>query len=356
MGKAKKAFWYSVGTFLAMAFLVELGSTLIIFYKHKRELWFDFSTAGMPSTQILLYQICLTYGVCDWKAKSKITYMPSPSFGVDDSVGYHLNPGRYEVTYEMKNSHNQADVFKYVMTINDDRTRYVGEHAQGASKKIYIFGDSCIFGDGVNDEQTFSYLLQGKYKNYEVKNLAASGYGTVQAYLQFRRIKDAIQPEDLVILGYAEWHKRRNVAAPSRLREFGEPSSVISESAKHPKASIRDDGTLRIDLVPLYCKFNRDYCDQRDPSRAEMDDVTKKLLSDMAKEVRAQIAVLHISGSKSDPVLTALPPNVKVISATNADFDYKIDDTIMEFDDHPGPFWHYAMYSRIASWMSENYH
>jgi len=232
----------------------------------------------------------------------------------------------------------------------------VGEHAKGASKTIYIFGDSFVFGEGVNDEQTFSYLLQSEFKNYEVKNLAVGGYGTVQAYLQFRKLKDTILPEDLIILGYADWHKERNVAAPSRLRRYGEPSSDLGEGAKHPKASIRGDGTLRIDLIPIYCKFNREYCSQRDPPKEEMDDVTKKLLADMAKEVQGLIAVLHFAGPKSDPALAAPPPNVKVIPATNADFDYKINDTIMEFDHHPGPFWHYAMYSRVASWISENYH
>jgi hypothetical protein len=355
-GKAKRIFWYSIGIFLAIALLVEVGSTLILFYKHKDEMWFYFNTAGMSSTQILLYQICLTRGACEVKTKSKITYTPGHLFGVDDSVGYHLKPGRYEVMYEKNHSQNQTDVFKHIVRINGDGTRYVGEHAESASKQIYILGDSFVFGEGVNDEQTFSYLLQGKFKNYKVKNLAVSGYGTVQAYLQFRRIKHAILPEDLVILGYADWHKERNVAAPSRLRQYGEPSSDLGEGAKHPKASIRDDGTLRIDLIPIYCKFNRDYCAQRDPSKEEMDEVTKKLLGDMAKEVQGLIAVLHFAGPKSDPDLTALPPNVKVIPATNADFDYKIDDTIMEFDHHPGPFWHYAIYSQIASWISANYH
>ena len=356
MDKANRTFWYSFGIVFAMAFLVELGSTLIIFYKHKHEMWFYFNTAGMSSTQILLNQICLIGGACDGKTKSKITYTPSHLFGVDGYVGYHLEPGSYEVMYEKKNARNQADVFKHVLTINDDRTRYAGEHARVASRKLYIFGDSFVFGEGVNDEQTFSYLLQSKFKNYEVKNLAVSGYGTVQAYLQFRQIKDVIQPEDLIILGYADWYKLRNVAAPTRLRQYGDPSSDLGEGAKYPKASIRDDGTLRIDLIPIYCRFNRDYCAQGDPSKEEMDDVTKKLLGDMAKEVQGIIAVLHFAGPKSDPVLTALPPNVKVIPATNADFDYKIDDTIMEFDHHPGPFWHYAMYSQIASWISENYH
>ena len=67
----------------------------------------------------------------------------------------------------------------------------------------------------------------------------------------------------------------------------------------------------------------------------------------IAAKTSAKVYVLHFFGPKDDPVLRQLPGNVELTAATPQDFTYVMRDDIMGFDDHGGPYWHYAMYSRV---------
>jgi hypothetical protein len=332
-------------------------SALFLFYSSKNEMPSEFNTVGMPATYIILYRGCLAYGLCTWSAKSKISYSPGPLYSPDDNLGYALNPGAYEMKYEKPNDQGGADVFKSFVTVNQDKTRYVGKHISPPKRKVLIFGDSFVFGEGVSDEQTFTYLLQSTFPESEFILYAAGGYSLAQAYINFEKIKQTIAPGDVLILGYADIHKKRHVAAPSRLWEFGDPGTILPPDPwKHPRFSLSSDNKLSLDFVILHCKFNSDYCAQQDPSEDYMNQVTSKLIEEIAIQSKGQVSILHFLGSKEDPVLHSLPANVELISATSSDFDYKIRDDVMGFDTHPGPFWHYAIYRKLASWIRSQPH
>ncbi|PIP13906.1 MAG: hypothetical protein COX48_02975 [bacterium (Candidatus Stahlbacteria) CG23_combo_of_CG06-09_8_20_14_all_34_7] len=57
------------------------------------------------------------------------------------------------------------------------------------NKKIFIFGDSFVWGVGVDNDKTISAFLE-RMTNYEVKNYGMIGYGTDQEYLLLRSIND----------------------------------------------------------------------------------------------------------------------------------------------------------------------
>src|SRR5262249_14401032 len=157
---------------------------------------------------------------------------------------------------------------------------------------------------------------------------------------------------DLIILGYADWYKVRHVAAPSRLREYGGPRPMIHDAAiKHPRAGLDAEGHIVVDSVPLFCQFNQAYCDEPDPPAEYMDRVTAALINAIADGTNARVVLLHFAGRTDDPVLKAVSSRVKVLSALEEDFDYKIRDDVMHFDAHPGPYWHYAMYTKVAAFL-----
>ena len=131
------------------------------------------------------------------------------------------------------------------VTVNDDRSRWTGAIFDPATPTIYIFADSYVWGVGVNDEQTFAYHLQMARPDYNVKLVAVSGYGLVHNYLRFLQIKQSIRPNDIVIIGYADYYDVRNVAAPSRLRATeAYLDSLFPDGKVPPRSERRGDWPL----------------------------------------------------------------------------------------------------------------
>lgn len=77
-------------------------------------------------------------------------------------------------------------------------------------KRVMIFGDSFTAGDGVENSQRYSDLLQSKIENIEVFNFGLSHSGTDQQYLIFKEIAKKMNP-DLVIISPLLENIRRNM-------------------------------------------------------------------------------------------------------------------------------------------------
>jgi hypothetical protein len=138
---------------------------------------------------------------------------------------------------------------------------------------VYIFGGSIVFGAGVNDEQTFAFLLQQARKDICVKLFAVGGYGITHTFIQFQKLRNQIRPNDIVILGYDDSFDVRTVVAPSRLREVRDwfkRQGSPEERVMLPKAVLDDRGAIRITHVLQHCSENDGYCNQADPSKDEM--------------------------------------------------------------------------------------
>ena len=84
----------------------------------------------------------------------RMTRLPAGFFAEDAEQGYRANPGRYIFRYSGMRR-GTVEHLDTVVTINEDGTRFTGNAAAQATRRIYLLGDSYVFGDGVNDEQTF---------------------------------------------------------------------------------------------------------------------------------------------------------------------------------------------------------
>src|SRR5262249_42360979 len=197
---------------------------------------------------------------------------------------------------------------------------------------VYIFGDSHVHGLGVNDEQTFAFLLQQARKDMCVKLFAVDGYGMTQSFIQFYKLLGQIKPNDIVILGYADFFDVRNVAAPSRLREIRDwhkTHGLAEERVMLPRANLDGHGAIRITYVQQRCDENDGYCDRADPPKDEMSRITAALINEIAGTSSAPVYLLHYDGSKQNPIFEFLSDSVRRISALPEDFDYSIRDDIM---------------------------
>src|SRR5262249_50798654 len=155
------------------------------------------------------FKVGLKVGLFDQSLASPFEYRkitePNPKFEPDPELGYKHLPGRYRVIFSRR-ARNSSEWERLFVneTIKHDGTRWTGECEQSSSANVYIFGDSFAYGSGVNDEQTFAFLLQQARKGLCVKLFAVGGYGMTQSFIQFHKLLDQIKPNDIVILGYAD--------------------------------------------------------------------------------------------------------------------------------------------------------
>lgn len=332
-------------------FLIEVFSIILVYFRFRDQ---NSALVGYSNSATIMiiemaYDKYKRAGEPKTKILDRLVSDPSPFFVANERQGYGTKPG----TYAFKSiTENGTKTFKLKVTINEKGQRFVGNPSSSIKKKIHVFGDSWVFGWGVNDEHTFSYLLQSAFPTYKFSLYAAAGYSLSNAYIDFLQIKDQLNSNDLIILGYASYFKVRQVAAPSRLREYGEPSEFLQNpKVTHLRAGLDSSKNLVFEYVPLFCKFSGEYCNKSDPSQAYMDEVTAKLINSISQQTSAKVVLFYFYGPKEDPVFRMLNENIIVIPATKNDFDYETWDAVNGFGGHPGSVWHHAMFQKLSEYL-----
>ena len=127
------------------------------------------------------------------------------------TLGYSHIPGRFTVTLPSGYSFNVAHLpntlrITHPIDSNEEPKR---------KEEIWIFGCSFTHGWSINDEETYPWLLQERFPEYDVINFGVSGYGTIHSLLQFR---DALKTKipKVAVLAYAGFHDHRNTFSRNR--------------------------------------------------------------------------------------------------------------------------------------------
>lgn len=351
--KKRKNFIFGLASILLVFLFIELICVVFLYfrfrqYDHSLDRYSRFSATGVVIGKAM--ESFLPDSEND-KPFERFKAEPYPFFVEDELQGYRVNPGRYNMTIAKRDNGKQR-FFKYGVTINGQHQRNVGASDSPFTRRVMVFGDSWIFGYGVNDEQTFTYHLQQSDRRSKYNMLAMPGYSLTNSYLDFQKVKGLLGKKDVVVLGYADFYKIRHVAAPSRIRENGTPNKImLNPKIKQLRAVLDSNRNLIFDYVPVFCEFAAGYCDTTDPTTEYMDDVTVKLINSIAEQTEAMVYMLHFKGVKSDPILKKLHDKVKVVSVLPEDFDYDMQDHIMDYDHHPGPYWHYAVYTKLSDFL-----
>jgi hypothetical protein len=337
--------------FALMAVAVEVVSTVFVYQKYNEYIAPALDYKGRSATLYLAKKVVESVKGKPWPRNT--SSKPEP-FRIPDSLhGYRIGNGHFEVTYSEKRI-DSTETFKYFVTIKDDGSRFVGTAPYPTERDVYVFGDSFVFGEGVNDEQTFTYLLQSRFPNSRFHLFANPGHSLSNAYLNMRNLASKIGPEDLLILGYAQFYDVRHVAAPERMIWWGDAHAHKSQDPKSFKhVRVRLDGdSLAFDKIPLFCNLMGDYCKQPNPRQGYMDTVTARIINGIASMTKAKVRLLHFQGPLRTEMTSQLDPRIEFIHASPESFDYKYRDDINGFNPHPGPYWNHAMFRRVSDTLN----
>jgi hypothetical protein len=121
------------------------------------------------------------------------------------TLGYSHIPGRFTVTLDSGYSFNVnhlPNTLRITQPIN-------GNREPNRKGEIWVFGCSFTHGWSINDEETYPWLLQEQFPEYDVINFGVSGYGTIHSLLQFQEALKMKTPK-IAVLTYAKFHDPRN--------------------------------------------------------------------------------------------------------------------------------------------------
>ena len=341
---------YSALTVLVVAAVLEIGASwlMLIYYRAERVRDFEMVDGTYSALVNLAHRAARLVGAASPVAVVEETE-PAPFFRPDPLLGYSAAPGTYTHTWSRRNATTgQWERFATRVTINPDGTRWVGGERTG-KPTVHIFGDSWVFGTGVPDELTFAGRLYQALPDRNVRLSALGGWALGQAVLNFDRLT-GVGPQDIVILGYAGYYDVRHVVAPSRLREIATWLDAIGQPIppfRLPKAQRDAEGSVTFSYLDQRCAALGDYCRQPDPPAAEMTAVTAALVNHIASKTAAKVYLLHFAGAPDQALYRQLDPKVGLIRALRGDFASVVQDDIMGFDGHPGPYWHYAISRKL---------
>lgn len=354
---ARKAVFFVITAGLLLLLFELLASTALIYrYRSVQSNEFYKSEPSFISSVNLLYKAALRLGLIERAQEFRYKSEPSPFRRPDPVLGVRAAPGVYTHTFfRMPPSENDWQSLKVKVTINEDGSRWTGMPAHDDRQSVYILGDSFVFGAGVNDEQTFAYLVQQARRDLNVRLFAFGGFGLTEAYLRFEQLKHDIRSDDVIVLGYADYYDERTVKSPSWLKtmerfqgtRFDGMERLAQQQFQLARANVLVDGSIEINYIHEDCSLSEGYCEQLDPPRSEMTRVSAALINHIADNTSARVFLLHFEGNPENPVFELLSENVVRLSALNGDFDYFIRDDIEGFDPHPGPYWHYAISRKV---------
>jgi hypothetical protein len=148
-----------------------------------------------------------------------------------------------------------ADGYSFVVTHlqNTLRATQPIDNYSAADEKpeIWIFGCSFTHGWSLNDEETYPWLLQQRFPDYQIVNFGVSGYGTIHSLFQYRDALRMKRPR-LAILAYARFHDERNTFARNWRKSIAPKNNM--GALKIPYALLSKDGTLQYLDADLYYK------------------------------------------------------------------------------------------------------
>lgn len=107
---------------------------------------------------------------------------------------------------------------------------------------VLLFGDSFVQGFGLNDEQTFAWLLSERFPQCVVMNYGTGGYGTTQVLLTAREaLLKVHQAPVLMVYMFNNFHEARTVGAPDWQRVVRAPPRgfFFPYSALGPKGELK---------------------------------------------------------------------------------------------------------------------
>ena len=115
----------------------------------------------------------------------------SPDIFIESDEGFSLIPNRRVKHHSLHNNYN----VEYTTNSQGLRSEYDYQiNKPAGTKRVFLLGDSLVFGIGVNDREALAPALESKLNalpaadtQYEVLNLGVTGYTFDNYYLRLKR-------------------------------------------------------------------------------------------------------------------------------------------------------------------------
>lgn len=91
------------------------------------------------------------------------------------SIGYRILPNKKNVLHRLE--YKNGTFFESLISTDEYGRRIVPSNNNKAKNAVLIFGDSFVFGEGVNDNESIAHFLADELENTNVYPYAANGYG-----------------------------------------------------------------------------------------------------------------------------------------------------------------------------------
>lgn len=197
----------------------------------------------------------------------------------DERLGFRSSAGTFHIRLTLPDTPGE---WRFIATVGKDGNRVCGPRPPASPRReIWVFGCSCTWGWGVNDSETYPWLVQQRFPDYLVRNFAVSGYGQVQQLVQLEEaLTKENKPPIVAVFTFNDYHLARNVVTPEWRAGFRVQNGL--KNLRLLRARL-DHDQLEIDTIPLEPlgpERNQGY------SNPYMEDVACRLFAEIALRCR----------------------------------------------------------------------
>lgn len=302
-------------------------------------------------------------GYHPWQVKqAEIVVAPGGRFyEAHPTLGYRHLPGQFKITL------SGAFTFKATNLGNSLRiTRPLNSYKfKDNRKEIWLLGDSVTYGWSVNDEESYPWLLQERFQDYQIVNFGVNGYGTLQSLIQLRMALGNGRNPRLVILAYASWHDVRNTFIRLR-RKMLAPATHLGP-VNQPYARLTSEGKLDVftDTIAYrefpFMRYSalmnalEEAYDRYVERHAQSHEVTKAIIREMYDLCRSNGIEFVVVELTSDPTTSDMSEychreGIK-IGSIQVDFINIKENNNLPFDSHPSALAHRQYAQKLESFL-----
>jgi hypothetical protein len=277
----------------------------------------------------------------------------------DDELGYRLRPGAFAVSYrdgyEARSTHS-PDGHRVTRAQDRDET--------GPPKKaIWVLGCSFTYGQSLNDEETYPWLLQEMMPGQRIVNFGTVGYSNVQSLIQLKRALTGGAKPAVIVLAYASFHDERNSTLRS-WRKWKQPGFI------QPYAAFGPDGDLQYFIEPIQytpfplmrysalMHFFEETYDRQEAVWLRSHDVSKAIVREFASVARANGIRFVVAGIGHDALTAEMLDFCKVEGIMTVDISVDLTDpqnvNLPHDELHPSPRANRIYAERLHSYLVSN--
>ena len=332
------------------------GVCSYVLYRHYAHIHRAFSPSGVAVVQLA--------GLLLGKAEGRRADEPDlsidhrPLFRADATLGYTLYPGTYQIVERLNGMSH-----RFMLNVDASGHRSTSFQHSAAARRIFIAGDSALFGWGLDDDQTTAWLLQTRFPQFDVVNLSLTSYSTIQSMLQLSNVVPAVTAEDVIVLTYHPITNTFNTAGLETIAylkagfEHQLGDAELAKKMTIPYAVLAADGHLTIEHLDIPCGPSQPEARPCNPPKLNSEDagrVTELAFDAIMAAHPAHFVIAFLSGVDSDPVLAHMRSKGATIVDLRVNSGDPDANDEQQVDGHSGPFFAHWVAERLADALKRN--